>query len=111
MNIPKAGAVSAIVSLLTCGKIAEISREGLCCRYGDGLHYHSGPIYSVSALECMAGTTGLEPATSAVTGQRSNQLSYVPKTFATSWLNQRETSERMSRYCVDSDSASFVRTK
>jgi hypothetical protein len=32
----------------------------------------------LSALLCMAGTTGLEPATSAVTGQRSNQLSYVP---------------------------------
>jgi hypothetical protein len=31
----------------------------------------------------MAGTTGLEPATSAVTGQRSNQLSYVP-TFLSS---------------------------
>ncbi len=29
----------------------------------------------------MAGTTGLEPATSAVTGQRSNQLSYVPNAF------------------------------
>jgi tryptophan synthase alpha subunit len=32
-------------------------------------------------LRFMAGTTGLEPATSAVTGQRSNQLSYVPKMF------------------------------
>ena len=32
----------------------------------------------VSALKRMAGTTGLEPATSAVTGQRSNQLNYVP---------------------------------
>ena len=34
----------------------------------------------------MAGTTGLEPATSAVTGQRSNQLSYVPKLLAATWL-------------------------
>ena len=32
----------------------------------------------------LAGTTGLEPATSAVTGQRSNQLSYVPS-FSMSW--------------------------
>jgi hypothetical protein len=31
----------------------------------------------------MAGTTGLEPAASAVTGQRSNQLNYVPKTSST----------------------------
>ena len=29
-------------------------------------------------FERMAGTTGLEPAASAVTGQRSNQLNYVP---------------------------------
>ena len=36
---------------------------------------------SANALECMAGTTGLEPATSAVTGQRSDQLSYVPRLF------------------------------
>ena len=36
----------------------------------------------------MAGTTGLEPATSAVTGQRSNQLSYVPTESgdSTQWI-------------------------
>ena len=33
---------------------------------------------SLQLLENMAGTTGLEPAASAVTGQRSNQLNYVP---------------------------------
>jgi hypothetical protein len=33
---------------------------------------------SSQVLKGMAGTTGLEPATSAVTGQRSNQLNYVP---------------------------------
>ena len=32
----------------------------------------------ITLLERMAGTTGLEPAASAVTGQRSNQLNYVP---------------------------------
>ncbi len=37
----------------------------------------------------MAGTTGLEPATSAVTGQRSNQLSYVPKPI---WLREKQSS-------------------
>ena len=30
-------------------------------------------------LKRMAGTTGLEPATSDVTGRRSNQLNYVPE--------------------------------
>ena len=37
----------------------------------------------------MAGTTGLEPATSAVTGQRSNQLSYVPLQFQSLTANRR----------------------
>ena len=34
-----------------------------------------------NSLKRMAGTTGLEPAASAVTGQRSNQLNYVPNLF------------------------------
>ena len=32
----------------------------------------------LSLLEKVAGVTGLEPAASGVTGQRSNQLSYTP---------------------------------
>ena len=37
-------------------------------------------------LKGMAGTTGLEPAASAVTGQRSNQLNYVPNLFVFNYL-------------------------
>ena len=37
----------------------------------------------------MAGTTGLEPAASAVTGQRSNQLNYVPTCFSSGWWETR----------------------
>ena len=36
-------------------------------------------VTSGNSLKRMAGTTGLEPAASAVTGQRSNQLNYVPR--------------------------------
>jgi hypothetical protein len=35
-------------------------------------------VIGARSLERMAGTTRLELATSAVTGQRSNQLNYVP---------------------------------
>jgi hypothetical protein len=41
--------------------------------------YFFGVNHDPKLFRMMAGTTGLEPATSAVTGQRSNQLSYVPK--------------------------------
>ena len=34
----------------------------------------------------MAGVAGLEPVTSAVTGQRSNQLSYTPALHGTTKL-------------------------
>ena len=37
----------------------------------------------------MAGATGLEPATSAVTGQRSNQLSYAPARAGSQNLGKR----------------------
>ncbi len=49
-----------------------------CTQFAPNLTDFSPPNHPVSLLESMAGTTGLEPATSAVTGQRSNQLSYVP---------------------------------
>jgi hypothetical protein len=41
----------------------------------------------------MAGVTGLEPAASGVTGQRSNQLSYTPNPIDTgeSSVNERDT--------------------
>jgi hypothetical protein len=45
------------------------------------LHPNCTQIPKVPFCKClkrMAGTTGLEPAASAVTGQRSNQLNYVP---------------------------------
>ena len=45
-------------------------------------------------LGFMAGTTGLEPATSAVTGQRSNQLSYVPQIRVPRWLRWRSALQR-----------------
>ena len=41
-----------------------------------GTLWESGILAQV--LKKLAGTTGLEPATSCVTGMRSNQLNYVP---------------------------------
>jgi hypothetical protein len=45
---------------------------------GATLKNNEGPFFSTKRWKRMAGTTGLEPAASAVTGQRSNQLNYVP---------------------------------
>ena len=41
----------------------------------------------------MARVTGLEPATSGVTGRRSNQLSYYPKSRASEESNQEDGSQ------------------
>ena len=45
----------------------------------------------VNQSQGMAGTTGLEPAASAVTGQRSNQLNYVPT---------RQINQMRNRQCL-----------
>ena len=44
----------------------------------------------------MAGPTGLEPATSGVTGQRSNQLNYDPAkgNFELSWPDSPKLAKR-----------------
>jgi hypothetical protein len=47
----------------------------------------------------MAGTTGLEPATSAVTGQRSNQLNYVPA-MRSNDLRQTRVNTGYCRFCL-----------
>jgi hypothetical protein len=45
----------------------------------------------------MAGTTRLELATSAVTGQRSNQLNYVPnREETTNWQDARNSGQPQS---------------
>ena len=45
--------------------------------------------FHLTLVESMAGTTVLEPATSAVTGQRSNQLSYVPSFFSSTYAKSK----------------------
>ena len=47
----------------------------------------------------MAGTTGLEPAASAVTGQRSNQLNYVP-TLKIQDLDESRVNSGVCRVCI-----------
>ena len=52
------------------------------------LRYKVQPMCRVCTLELMADRTGLEPATSGVTGRHSNQLNYRSKTvefFARNW--------------------------
>ena len=58
-----------------CGSLqrAQKGRETCPFRALDGFNE-----IRLTLLKRMAGTTRLELATSAVTGQRSNQLNYVP---------------------------------
>jgi hypothetical protein len=55
------------------------------------LVYHAFSATPAKLFKGMAGTTGLEPAASAVTGQRSNQLNYVPT---------RQINEMRNRQCL-----------
>jgi hypothetical protein len=58
---------------------AKIARNAPLC-FSNGFRE-----FRLAALKEMAGTTRLELATSAVTGQRSNQLNYVPAIVAPAW--------------------------
>ncbi len=53
-----------------------------------------------NSLKRMAGTTGLEPAASAVTGQRSNQLNYVPYLLFIRSAGYRDA-EHLSMLCAE----------
>ena len=70
--------------------VPNLGKPEVLCTQGSGATVPTAPLLNSRPLlfrgvddhkpfRFMAGTTGLEPATSAVTGQRSNQLSYVPK--------------------------------
>ncbi len=48
----------------------------------------------------MAGPTGLEPATSGVTGQRSNQLSYGPLVILSNGLRPHPSRQRQLRSLI-----------
>jgi hypothetical protein len=55
----------------------------------------------------MAGTTGLEPAASAVTGQRSNQLNYVP----TRQINNMRNRQRAQIVQTDTNTEQYSAQK
>ena len=50
------------------------------------------PLTAIAEKLGVAGATGLEPAASAVTGQRSNQLSYAPAGVGPSYRRLRSKS-------------------
>jgi hypothetical protein len=59
----------------------------------------------------MAGTTGLEPAASAVTGQRSNQLNYVPNFYGNPRVSRLSSCSRFAGIALVGDSVSEAYTE
>jgi hypothetical protein len=77
-SIGRIGASCCTYSKQFTNKHSEAKIHALAVGVAPFCTYADQAIRPLSLLGSMAGTTGLEPATSAVTGQRSNQLSYVP---------------------------------
>ena len=68
-----------IVAAQSCGRQKGRKEGAKCVLFASSIGFME---IGLTALKRMAGTTRLELATSAVTGQRSNQLNYVPSLFS-----------------------------
>ena len=67
------------VPISRCSRCKATGRhDSVAGRYPRRVRLSRCKLRQSKAIEPMAGATGLEPATSGVTGRRSNQLSYAP---------------------------------
>ena len=70
--------VTRNTSFLICARLRSRMSEPLQCQRQNQRSTRFVQIAGVHLRKALAGAAGLEPVTSAVTGQRSNQLSYAP---------------------------------
>jgi hypothetical protein len=88
---------------------APTAGKAIVRRESRSLNLFSGAESFRKSFGMMAGTTGLEPATSAVTGQRSNQLSYVPRLVHPGQRQERVYQKR--KRCYYEETRSILPTR